>query len=172
MCYSAQINAEYQKLVRRFGATMSLEDFTRLYMHDEGKKRPRTPKAMDDAFGQGTSPAERAIAAAVGQWSMTEIQILEQEIFAQRRRLADAERALQVKPTKMAKNELGVAGRRIDRALAKLASLKCSQPEAGDSLRPGDRLRRRTAGRQAHALPVPPGGQACQLRPALPVTSG
>lgn len=61
MCYSAQINAEYQKLVRRFGATTPLENFTRLYLHDEGKKRPRTSKAMDDAFGRGTSPMERAI---------------------------------------------------------------------------------------------------------------
>lgn len=56
-----QINAEYQKLVRRFGATMSLEDLTSLNLHDEWKKRPRTSKAMDDAFGRGTSPAERAI---------------------------------------------------------------------------------------------------------------
>lgn len=112
---------------------MSLEDFTRLYLHDEAKKRPRTSKAMDDAFGHGNSPAERAIAAAAGQWNMAEIQILQQDIFVQHRRLVDAERALQVKPTKKAENEPGVAGRKIDRALAKLASLKRSQPEAGDS---------------------------------------
>jgi len=133
MCYSAQINADYQKLVRRYGATMSLEDFTRLYLHDEGKKRPRTPKAMDDAFGHGQSPAEQTIAAAVAHWNLAEILVLEQEIFAQRRRLADAERTLQLKPTKKAENERGVAGRKIDRALAKLASLKRTHPEAGDS---------------------------------------
>ena len=133
MCYSAQINAEYQKLVRRFGATMSLEEFTALYLMDPGKKRPKTPKALDDAFGRGTSPAERAIAAAVAQWNRAEVQVLEQDLFAQRRRLADAERALQVKPTKKAESERGIASRKIGRALAKLADLKRTQPEAGDS---------------------------------------
>ncbi|MBA8680528.1 SOS response-associated peptidase family protein [Stenotrophomonas tumulicola] len=133
MCYSAKINAEYQKLVRQYGATMSLEAFTQLYLMDEGKKRPKTPKALDEAFRHGTSPAERAIAASVEQWNRAEIQVLEQELFAQRRRLVDAERALQVKPTKKAENERGVAGRKIERALSKLTSLKRTQPGAGDS---------------------------------------
>lgn len=61
MCYSAQIEAAYQKLVRMTGATVSLQEFAALYAHDPGKKRPKTPKAMDDAFRDGTSPAERAV---------------------------------------------------------------------------------------------------------------
>ncbi|MDQ7280289.1 hypothetical protein O0J73_06015 [Stenotrophomonas sp. Sm6012] len=47
MCYSAMITAAYQKLVRMTGATISLQDFAALYVHDQGKKWPKTPKAMD-----------------------------------------------------------------------------------------------------------------------------
>ena len=65
MCYSAQITAAYQKLVRMTGATLSLQEFAALYAHDPGKKRPKTPKAMDDAFRAGASTAELAVWAEV-----------------------------------------------------------------------------------------------------------
>lgn len=38
MCYSAQIKADYQKLVREFGAVVSLDEFAALYAEDPGKK--------------------------------------------------------------------------------------------------------------------------------------
>ena len=36
--------------MRTYGAVMSLADFAKLYFHDLGKARPKTPKAMDDGF--------------------------------------------------------------------------------------------------------------------------
>ena len=48
---------------------------------------------MDDAFRAGASPAELAVWAEVEQWNRAEATILEQELFANRKRLADAERA-------------------------------------------------------------------------------
>lgn len=133
MCYSAQITAAYQKLVRMTGATLSLQEFAALYAHDPGKKRPKTPKAMDDAFRAGASPAELAVWAEVDQWNRTEAAVLEQELFANRKRLADAERALQVKETKKAREDVRIAGNKIDRALAKLADLKRTEPKDRDS---------------------------------------
>ncbi|UQA21493.1 SOS response-associated peptidase family protein [Stenotrophomonas sp. NY11291] len=133
MCYSAQITAAYQKLVRMTGATLSLQEFAALYAHDPGKKRPKTPKAMDDAFRGGASPAELAVWAEVEQWNRAEAAVLEQELFANRKRLADAERALQVKETKKAREDVRIAGNKIDRALAKLADLKRTDPKDRDS---------------------------------------
>ncbi|CAH0184134.1 MULTISPECIES: hypothetical protein [Stenotrophomonas] len=46
MCYSAQIEAAYQKLVRMTGATVSLQEFAALYAHDPGKKRPKSTKGV------------------------------------------------------------------------------------------------------------------------------
>lgn len=133
MCYSAQITAAYQKLVRMTGATLSLQEFAALYAHDPGKKRPKTPKAMDDAFRAGASPAELAVWAEVEQWNRAEAAVLEQELFANRKRLADAERALQVKETKKAREDVRIAGNKIERALAKLADLKRTEPKDRDS---------------------------------------
>ncbi|HDS1531982.1 TPA: SOS response-associated peptidase family protein [Stenotrophomonas maltophilia] len=132
MCYSAQITAAYQKLVRMTGATLSLQEFAALYAHDPGKKRPKTPKAMDDAFRAGTSPAELAVWGEVEQWNRAEAAVLEQELFANRKRLADAERALQVKETKKAREDVRIAGNKIDRALAKLADLRRTEPKDRD----------------------------------------
>lgn len=133
MCYSAQITAAYQKLIRMTGATLSLQEFAALYAHDPGKKRPKTPKAMDDAFRAGTSPAELAVWGEVEQWNRAEAAVLEQELFANRKRLADAERALQVKETKKAREDVRIAGNKIDRALAKLADLRRTEPKDRDS---------------------------------------
>lgn len=133
MCYSAQITAAYQKLVRMTGATLSLQEFAALYAHDPGKKRPKTPKAMDDAFRAGSSPAELAVWAQVEQWNRAEAAILEQELFANRKRLADAERALQVKETKKAREDVRIAGNKIERAKARLADLQRIEPKDRDS---------------------------------------
>lgn len=78
MCYSAQIAAAYQKLIRMTGATLSLQEFAAPYAHDPGKKRPKTPKAMDDAFRAGASPAELAVWAEVEQWNRAEAAVLKQ----------------------------------------------------------------------------------------------
>jgi hypothetical protein len=123
MCYSAQIEAAYQKLVRMTGATVSLQEFAALYAHDPGKKRPKTPKAMDDAFRAGTSLAERAVWAEIQQWNQAEAAILEQELFANRKRLADAVRSLQAKETKKAREDVRIAGNKIERAMSKLGDL-------------------------------------------------
>ncbi|HEL4239343.1 TPA: hypothetical protein UM793_001211 [Stenotrophomonas maltophilia] len=78
MCYSAQITAAYQKLVRMTGATLSLQEFAALYAHDPGKKRLKTPKAMDDGFRAGANPAELAVWAEVAQWKRAEVTVLKQ----------------------------------------------------------------------------------------------
>lgn len=133
MCYSAEIEAAYQKLVRMTGGTVSLQEFAALYAHDPGKKRSKTPKAMDDAFRAGSSPAERAVWAKIQRWSQAEATILEQELFANRKRLADAERSLQVKETKKAREDVRIAGNKIERAMGKLADLKRAEGRDRDS---------------------------------------
>lgn len=44
---------------------------------------------MDDAFRAGASAAERGVWAEIHWWSQAEADILEQELFANRKRLAD-----------------------------------------------------------------------------------
>jgi hypothetical protein len=62
MCYSAQIEADYKKFVRMFGATIDIREFARLYRERAGGRvKAKIPKAMDDAFGSPQSDDEREI---------------------------------------------------------------------------------------------------------------
>jgi putative SOS response-associated peptidase YedK len=133
MCYSAQIKANYHKLVRQFGAIVSMEEFAALYADDPGKRRPKTPKAMDGAFASGKSPAELAIWSSIQEWNTQDAAAFENELFTQKTRLVTAERALKTKVTKKALNDVRVATNKIARAQGKLADLRRTDHVARDS---------------------------------------
>jgi putative SOS response-associated peptidase YedK len=124
MCYSAQIRADYTKLVREYGAMMSLDEFAQLYAHDAGKQRPKTPKAMDDGFAGARTPQGQDIVAKIQQWHAEEMQALDEEIRVQAARLKGAENALAARPTQKARNDLRIAGNRVERAQARLDDLR------------------------------------------------
>ncbi|MGV6494012.1 SOS response-associated peptidase family protein [Stenotrophomonas rhizophila] len=124
MCYSAQIRADYTKLVREFGAMLSLDEFAQLYAHDPGKQRPKTPKAMDDGFAGARTAQGQDIVAKIQHWHAEEMQALDEEIRVQSARLKEAEEALAHRPTQKARNALRVAGNRIERAQARLDDLR------------------------------------------------
>ena len=134
MCYSAQIEADYKKFVRNFGAVIDLKAFAAMWLKDAGKeRRPKTPRALDLSFLRPGDSAVAAIAAEIREWDTAEIAQLETELFKQAKRLADAERKLAEKPTKTAANEQRIAGNKIDQIKKKIADLKRSKPEARDS---------------------------------------
>ena len=60
------------------------------------------PKAVDDAFRDPQTDAERQIKASIDRFNAEHATKLEQELFKQRTRLADAKRTLQTKVTKAA----------------------------------------------------------------------
>lgn len=123
MCYSAQIRADYTKLVREFGAAISLDEFAQLYAHDAGKQRPKTPKAMDDGFAGARTAQGQDIVAKIQQWHAEEMQALDEEIRLQSARRKQAEESLAHRPTQKARNDIRIAGNRVDRAQARLADL-------------------------------------------------
>ena len=57
----------------------------------------------------------------------------EQEVFKQKKRLADAERKLKVKETKAALNERRVATSKIEASLERIALLNGTQPHEDDN---------------------------------------
>lgn len=125
MCYSALIYAKYRKFVREFGAIMSLKDFAKAVFADPGKgKRPKWPKAMEEAFAEGETDEERQVYEAILRWRAFEVAELEQEMFKQARRVADAERALQVKVTKKAEADLRIGANKVEQLKERLANLK------------------------------------------------
>ena len=133
MCYSAQIEADYRKYVKMFGAQMDIREFARLYWERAEGSKAKIPKAMDDAFAQPQTEDERQIKAWIDRYNAEQATKLEQDLFKQRSRLADAERLLQTKVTKAATESKRIASDKIDWTLGRLDDLRRTTPEARDS---------------------------------------
>jgi putative SOS response-associated peptidase YedK len=124
MCYSAQIRAGYKKYVREFGADVSLKQFFRTYWLRSQGAKIKIPKAMDAAFAEPSTDEEREIKALIDTYDAEQATKLEQELFRQRKRLADAERTLQTKTTKAALESKRIATDKVEWCLGKLSDLR------------------------------------------------
>jgi putative SOS response-associated peptidase YedK len=134
MCYSAQIVADYRKFVRLFGALMDIHEFARLFFERaEGISKAKVPKAMEDAFAQPQSETETQIKTLIERFNAEQSSKLEQDLFKQRKRLADAKRTLQTKVTKAATESQRIATDKIALALRKLDDIRRTELLPRDS---------------------------------------
>jgi putative SOS response-associated peptidase YedK len=133
MCYSAQIQADYRKYVKTFGAHMDIEEFARLYFERAEGSKAKIPKAVDDAFRDPKTDAERQIRASIDRFNAEQTTKLERELFKQRARLADAERTLQTKTTKAAAESKRIATDKIDASLRRLEDIGRTASKPRDS---------------------------------------
>jgi putative SOS response-associated peptidase YedK len=134
MCYSAQVQADYRKFVRMFGAIMDIAEFSRLFFERaEGVSKAKIPKAMEDSFAEPKTDAEREIKASIDQFNAAQSAKLEQDLFKQRKRLADAERTLQTKITKAATESQRIATDKIAWNLGKLDDIQRTTAKSRDS---------------------------------------
>lgn len=132
MCYSAQIEADYTKYVKMFGAAISLREFAELYW-EHGGRNLKVPIALEAAFLDVPTDEGRHIQALIAETNALRTTTLEQELFKQRTRLVDAERVLQMKTTKAATESKRIASDKIDAAVRRLADLKRTTMKDGDS---------------------------------------
>ena len=124
MCYSAQIRHDFARFVREFGAVIDIDTFMRLYWQRGQGSKVKVAKALDAQFARPQSEGERAIKDLIERFDAAQTAQLEQDIFKQRKRLADAERTLLVKTTKKALEDKRIATQKVAWALDKLAALR------------------------------------------------
>lgn len=124
MCYSAQIEADYRRFVRMFGAAMSMREFVELFWQRRNDPSPKIPKAMEAAFDDPQTEAEQQIKALIDEHTAAQKTRFEQDLFKQKTRLAEAERKLAGKPTKAAQESRRIAMSKIDWTMGKLADLR------------------------------------------------
>ena len=134
MCYSAQALHDYKKFKREFDAAIGIKEYIRIFWDRKTKGSPyKFPKAMLDAFAGATSGDEGKIHGWIEEWKAEQATAIEQELFAQKKRLADAERTLQTKVTKKAQNDQRIATDKISKAKLKLSDLRRTEPLDRDS---------------------------------------
>jgi putative SOS response-associated peptidase YedK len=88
---------------------------------------------MDAAFCAPKTDEERKIKALIDVYDAEQIAKTEQEIFAQKKRLADAERTLLTKTTKAAPDSKRVATDKISKAMTRLNDLRRTELKDRDS---------------------------------------
>lgn len=133
MCYSAQIWADYRKYVKAYGAILDIKEFVKFVWRPHDAPKVKVPKAMVDAFLTSDDDAVQEIRALIQEFNNQQQAQLEQELFKQRRRLADAERKLAEKPTKAAAESKRIATDQVERSLERIADLRRTEPQERDS---------------------------------------
>ena len=133
MCYSAQVWADYRLYVRQYGAELDIKEFYELFWRRGSDSKIRIPKAMEAAFREPKNEAETQIKSAIEAFAAEQAVKLEQDLFKQRKRLADAERVLQSKPTKAAGESKRIAADKIDWTMGKLSDLRRIELKDSDS---------------------------------------
>jgi putative SOS response-associated peptidase YedK len=107
------------------------EDLFKGRLEGSGAKIPR---AMETAFLESPqSAAEKRIERYITEFAAQELQKIEKDLFAQSKRLADAERTLLAKVTKKAQNDQRIATDKISKLKFKIERLKSEKTSESDS---------------------------------------
>jgi putative SOS response-associated peptidase YedK len=133
MCYSAQIQAAYLQYLRRTGAEMDIDQFVEIFGARMSDAAIRIPRAVERWFDNPRNDTELRIKSLIDEHRAGATSKLEQELFAQRKRLADAERTLASKPTKAAAESKRIALGKIENALSRLDRLRDPKPNAEEA---------------------------------------
>lgn len=123
MCYSAQVHAEFKQYKREFGAVMDLKTYVKTFWWDRGLK-PLKTKAPRAAIRELIEIGPPDLQANLREADIAAIASLEQEMFAQRKRVADAERRLLTRETKKAREDIRIGGNAVANAKRRLETLK------------------------------------------------
>ena len=129
MCYSAMVLADLMKLERLYGARVDDALFAQTVEVRWWEGQAKLPKALDDSLLARGGPA----AEWVKKWRTRRADDLTQELFAQKRRVADAERALQVKETKKAREDVRIGADKMGKAQVALDDLRRAEQKDRDS---------------------------------------
>ena len=125
MCYSAQARQEHKRFMRETGSKMDIKEYLRLFWDWRENGSPyKFPKAMLDGFANPQTPEEDEIWRIIQEKRAEQAMGFEQELFKQKKRLADAERTLQSKQTKKALDDQRIASIKISQLKGKIDDLK------------------------------------------------
>lgn len=133
MCYSAMVVQSWRTYMRDYGARISIRDFAKLYGY-KPERRSKTPKAMDVNLLDPQSDEEAQIRDLILAQNKSNLEKWEQELFKQRKRLADAERILgSGKITKKAQEDQRIATAKTEQLLGWINDTKRTELKAKDS---------------------------------------
>jgi putative SOS response-associated peptidase YedK len=133
MCYSAQVRQNIHELAGRYGADIAYDLFAQLFRRRLEGEDIKATRALEDNFAQPKSDLERRIKADIDAYRAKRVSEWETELFRQRKRVVDAERSLQARETRKAREDVRIGTRKIADYLERLADARRSEPQEKDS---------------------------------------
>lgn len=111
MCYSAKVWQKIKEYMRYRGVVLRLDQYELLFQRRLTDSSIRIPRGFEDNFLKPNTPQERRIRALIDEHRSKVATQWEQELFKQRKRLADAQRSLTTEA--MARGDMLIYGGRI-----------------------------------------------------------
>lgn len=133
MCYSAKVWQKIKEYMRHRGVVPAFDQYELLFQRRLSDPSIRIARGFEENFSQPGTPQERRIKALIDEHRAGQAARWEQELFKQKKRLADAQRAMKVKETKAARESQRIATDKIETYTGRLADLKRTEPRSGDS---------------------------------------
>ena len=107
VCFSARVLQNLKHLSRRYEAEVDWAAFEELYRRRAEGEDIRASRDLQRNFQNPETDVEHRTAAYIGQYLKKKRDDWEQEVFAQRRRVAEAEESLAKRETKKAREDIG-----------------------------------------------------------------
>jgi putative SOS response-associated peptidase YedK len=133
MCYSALVRQNLAWLARHYGAEVAWELFQELFHQRLDDPDIQFARSLDVHVLQMADAQARPSQDYIEQYRTQQARVWEHELFKQRKRLVDAQRKLQLKETKAARNDERIATDKIAALTEKLTTLRSAQVRPDDS---------------------------------------
>ncbi|MEO7206294.1 MAG: SOS response-associated peptidase family protein [Steroidobacteraceae bacterium] len=121
-----------RKLHRQLGIRIDYDEVEKLFLRRLDDPSVVISRGFEANFDEPTTDQERRIKGAIDEHCSRAATKMEKDLFTQRTRLVNAERALKEKETKKAREEVRISTSKIQTLSTKLARLRSSEPSEED----------------------------------------
>jgi putative SOS response-associated peptidase YedK len=133
MCYSAQVIQMARKLHRQLGIRLDYDEVERLFFRRLDDPTINISRGFEANFDHPATDQERRIKGAIDDHRSRVASKMEKELFTQKTRLVNAQRSLQEKETKKAREDVRIATSKIEALTTKLSNLRSLEPNEEDN---------------------------------------
>jgi hypothetical protein len=133
MCYSAQVVQMARKLSRQLGIRMDYAEVEKLFFRRIEDPSINVSRGFESNFDDPANDQERRIKAAIDEHRSRAAAKIEQDLFAQKTRLVNAQRSLEAKETKKAREDVRIATGKITALSAKLSDIRSADLKPDDN---------------------------------------
>jgi putative SOS response-associated peptidase YedK len=133
MCFSARVRQNLKTLSRRYEAEVDWAAFEELYRRRAEGEDIKAPRDLQRNFQTPETDAEHRTAKYITQYLQTKRTEWESGVFAQKRRVAEAEESLTKRETKKAREDIRIGNKKAQEFLDRLADLRRTEPNSEDA---------------------------------------